>query len=251
MIISDNLLFHEAQLSDVLRAQLATVTKEVDKLSEDQFLANSDDQIIEYVFSEMAIDPLVIYRDQMSLAKPQEDRKVQVDSFTGQEYEVPVIRMLLSIPYTGESDLWKMEPSTFKFNPPRGDYSPQQGNEKAGILRFEIEFTQGGYTNEAIKNDVEQNLKSIDDYLGWIKHDIESHNPQLKNEIIRQVVQRRERLGKIQSVTKTLNIPIYPREGAPSLTPVPLQKKNNPTIIYPNYSYTGIYNSRCRVREYY
>jgi len=225
MIVSDNLLFNQATLSDALRAQLAAVTKEVDGISKDQFLANSDDQIIEHVYSKMAIAPLVIHRDQMSLTEPQEARTERIDPYIERRYEAHIICTSLSIPYTGESDLWKMQPSTSTFNPPRGDYSSQRGNDQAGILRFKLEFTQGEYTSDAINNEVERNLKSIEDYLGWIKRDIESHIPQLENEIRRKVAQRRERLGTIQSVSKTLNIPIQTREGAPGLSQLPLQRK--------------------------
>lgn len=224
MIVSDNLLFNQATLSDALRAQLASVTKEVDGISKDQFIANSDNQIIDHVYSKMAITPLIIFRDQMSLTEPQERRTERRDPF-GDLIRLPVISTDLTIPYTGESDLWKMQPSTFTFNPPRGDYSSQRGNDQAGILQFKMEFTQGEYTSEAINNEVERNLKSIEEYLGWIKHDIESHNPQLQNEIRRQVAQRRERLGTIQSVSKALNIPIQTREGAPGLAQLPLQRK--------------------------
>jgi len=142
MIISDNLLFNQATLSDALRAQLAAVTKEVDGISKDQFIANLDDQIIDHVYSKMTIVPLVIYRDQMSLTDPQESRTERRDPF-GDLIRLPVIRTDLTIPYSGESDLWKMQPSTFTFNPPRGDYSPQRGNDQAGILRFKMEFAQG------------------------------------------------------------------------------------------------------------
>ena len=224
MIISNNLLFNSTSLSDALRAQLATVTKEVDEISKDQFLANSDDQIIDHVSSKMAIAPLIIHRNQMSLTEPQEARTERRDPF-GDLIRIPIIRTDLTIPYSGESDLWKMRPSTFTFNPPRGDYSPLRGNDQAGTLRFKMEFAQGEYTSDAINNEVERNLKSIEEYLGWIKHDIESHNPRLQNEIGRKVAQRRERLGIIQNVSKTLNIPIQTREGAPGLVQLPLERK--------------------------
>ncbi|MEA4811888.1 MAG: hypothetical protein VB108_04890 [Anaerolineaceae bacterium] len=234
MIVYDNLLFNQATLSDALRAQLSAVIKEVDGLSKDQFLVNSDEQIIEYVYSKMVIAPLVIYRDQMSLTEPQENRTERRDPF-GDLIRLPVIRTNLTIPYTGESDLWKMQPSTFTFNPPRGDYSSQRGNDQTGTLRFKMEFTQGEYTSDAINNEVERNLKTIEEYLGWIKHDIESHNPQLQNEIRSKVAQRRERLGIIQSVSKALNIPIQTREGAPGLPQLPLKQK----IIQPLSSHNN------------
>lgn len=235
MIVSDNLLFNQAILGDALRAQLAAVTKEVDGISKDQFLANSDDQIIDHVYSKMAITPLEIHRDLMNLTEPQESRVKRTDPYIGRRYEAHVICTSLSITYTGESDLWKMQPSTSTFNPPRGDYSPQRGNDQTGTLRFKMEFTQGEYTSDAINNEVERNLKTIEEYLGWIKHDIESHNPQLQNEIRRKVAQRRERLGIIQSVSKALNIPIQTREGAPGLAQLPLKQK----IIQPLSSHNN------------
>ena len=235
MIVSDNLLFNQATLSDALRAQLAAVTKEVDGISKDQFIANSDDQIIDHIYSKMAITPLEIHRNLMNLTEPQESSVERTDPYVGRRYEAHVICTSLSIPYTGESDLWKMQPSTSTFNPPRGDCSPQRGNDQTGTLRFKMEFTQGEYTSDAINNEVERNLKTIEEYLGWIKHDIESHNPQLQNEIRRKVAQRRERLGIIQSVSKALNIPIQTREGAPGLAQLPLKQK----IIQPLSSHNN------------
>jgi hypothetical protein len=225
MIVSNNFLFSQAALRDALSAQLAAVTKEVDGISKEQFLANSDDQIIDHIFSKMVIVPLVIYRDQMSLTEPQEVRTERVEPNFGRRFEAHVIRISLSIPYTGESNFWKMQPSTFNFNPPRGEYSPQRGNDQIGTLRFNMEFTQKEYTSEVIHDEIERNLHSIEEYLEWIKRDIESHNPQLQEVIRGTVAQRRERLGRIQSVSKTLTIPIQTREGAPGLAQLPLQRK--------------------------
>jgi hypothetical protein len=90
-----------------------------------------------------------------------------------------------------------------------------------------MQFNQGDYSKDAINRDIEENLQSIEEYLKWIKQDIESHNTQLQNKIRCQVVQRRERIGIIQSVSKTLNIPIQSRDEAPSLTHLPL----NPKVI--------------------
>jgi hypothetical protein len=252
MIVTENILFYSNSLGDVLRAQLALVTKEVDSISKDQFLANSNEQIIDHVFSKMAITPLNLFRDQMCLSEPVEATAKRRDPFERGFYDAHVIRAVLSIPYSGESDLWKTRPSSFTTTFPHGDYSPQRGNDQAGIFRFTLEFTQAEYKSEAIQNEIDRNLEVIENYLGWIKRDIESNNPQLISEINQRVIQRRERLGTIQSVTKTLNIPIYPREGSPSLMPLPLQKKiipplasqSNQTQEYtiPNQEYENIIN---------
>ncbi len=224
MNISDNQLFNSGYLHHALQAQLGAVIKEVDGISRDQFLNNSDEQIVDHVFSKMAIAPLVIYRDQMRLTDPQETRKERRGR-VGDLISISAIQTDLIIPYSGDSGLWKLQPSTYTYNPPRGDYSPQRGNDQVGTLRFKMEFPQGEYTSDAINQEVERNLKSVEDYLVWIKRDIESHNPQLQNEIRRQVTQRRERLGTIQSVSKTLNIPIQTRDGAPGVAQLPLQRK--------------------------
>jgi hypothetical protein len=225
VIATEELLFNQTSLSDSLRAELANVIREIDRISSDHFLANTDEQIIDFVYSKMEVNPLIIYRDRMMLSEPQEIRVKRQSFYFEELVEVPMIRVELSIPYIGESNLWKMQPSTFTFNPPCGNYWSQRRVDQSGTLKCRMEFTPDEFNNETINTEIEKYINSIEQYIAWIKHDVENHNSQLKNEIVQGVSQRRQRLGKIQKVTKTINIPIQTREGAPSIKPLPLQKK--------------------------
>ena len=224
MIVSENILFKQIFLSDLLRWQLNVVQNEVDSISRDQFLSNSDEQIVDFIYAKMEIIPLAIYQDRAILSDPKEIRITQGDPFD-RGNRLPGVSVEVSLPYTGESNLWKMQPSKFTINFPRGDYSPQRDNDHAGILHFKMEYVQNEFQTNKVNQEIERNLQTVEEYLGWIKQDVEAHNPQLQNEIRRQVSQRRERLGAIQSVSKTLNIPIQVRDGMPAFSEIPLQMK--------------------------
>jgi hypothetical protein len=221
---SDDLLFSKKSLNVALRGQLASISQEMDAISKDQFQANSDEQVTEHIFSKMVISTIVIYRDQITRSEPRET-KFQQKSTLDETIQVPSVEMVLSIPYTGESDLWVMQPSTYTHNPPRGSVEPNRRNDQEGVLKIRLEYYQQEFQSDKVNQEIEKAITSIEQFLEWIKRDIEAHNKQLKNEISRLVSHRRERLGTIQEVAKTLNIPIKKREGAPDATPLPIHRK--------------------------
>ena len=65
--MSDNVLFYNKELSDVLRGHLDSVQQYVDKIAQAQFLATDDESIVKYVFSEMEIQPIELYEDQKEM----------------------------------------------------------------------------------------------------------------------------------------------------------------------------------------
>ena len=224
MVISNNQLFHQGLLSGALQGQLAAVQKEVDSISKDQFLANSDNQIVDKIFKKLRISPLIIYRERATRSEPKDLRISHLGSY-GHLPQTEAVIFEVSIPYTGESDLWKYQPSKFSFNPPMGKCYPQRGNTQAGDLHFKMEFDQREFQVEIVNQEIENNIKTIEEYLGWIKRDLEVHDPRLQEKIIQQVAKRRERLGAIHSVAESIIIPLQIQDGTPSLLKIPLQMK--------------------------
>ncbi len=221
---SNELLFSQKRLGDARRGQLASIRQEVDSISKVKFQANNDEQVTEHIYSKMEITPITIYRDQASLSEPKETSFTR-QSMLDETIQDAGVEIVLYIPYTGESDLWGMQPNTYNHSPPRGSVESKRGNDQAGILKIYLEYYQQEFQGDKVNQEVEKALSSIEQYLGWIKRDIEAHNKQLKNEISRLVRQRRERLGAIQDVTRTLNIPIKKREGVPDATPLHIHRK--------------------------
>lgn len=224
MIASENLLFAQPTLYNLLQAHLASVKDRVLSVSKDQFLANTDEQVVAHIFSKMEILPLTIYRDRAVLSEPQETR-LQRKSRLNETVNVDSVETELSIPYSGESDLWKYQPSSFDFNPPRGSVLPDRNNDQIGILKIKLVYTQREFQSDAVNQEIESIFGSIEGYIGSIIRDVEAHNGKLRIEISRVVRQRREQLGAIHNTSKTLNIPIARREGAPPITELPIQRR--------------------------
>jgi len=225
MIVTDNYLFSKSDLFNVLRNQISSVQNEVDSISKDQFISNSDDQIAEYIYSKMEIVPLVIYPDRAVLSGPREIRLNRQHLF-GHRIHPPGVETELSLPYTGESDLWECRPSSFSSVFPRGDVIPQRGNEQTGTLKIKFQYQQGDFQDDIVNQEIAECIASINKYLGWIKRDVEAHNQQLKNEVLRSVKLRRERLVGILDVLKTLDIPIQKRDGVPNFTELAIHRKH-------------------------
>jgi len=225
MNASEIYLFSQRRLYDVLQAHLISAKDRVFSISKEQFLANDDEQVASHVFSKMEIVPLAIYRDRAVMSEPRETRLKREDRHLGEVFNVDGVEVELSIPYSGESDLWVCRPSSDDYNHPRGSISPSRGNDQAGIVKVKLVYTQNEFQSENVNREIDNVFHSIGKYTDWIKKDIEAHNPQLKAEITRLVRQRREQLGAIHNTLKTLNIPIARRDGAPDMTELPVQRK--------------------------
>ncbi len=223
MIVSGNLLFSKRSSGDLLRGHLASVQQEVDKISKEQFRTSNNDQIISHVYSIMEITPLEIYRDKATMSEPSETRFQQPGILEEVIYVNGVV-MDYILPYTGESDLWKYQPSKYG-NPPRGNVVPERNDDQIGVLNIKLVYSHQEFDSNHVKKEIEETLSSIDEYLSWIRQDVIAHNQQLHSEISRRVKERRERLGAIQNTLKTLDIPIQRREGTPDISELPIRRR--------------------------
>ena len=60
---TQNRLFSKSNIVVILEAHLKNVQEKVDKIPRDQFMASSDDDVFEYIKSDMFVNAIVIYED--------------------------------------------------------------------------------------------------------------------------------------------------------------------------------------------
>ena len=122
---ANNLLFSEFDLDTTMRNQLKGVSERVDSISRDQFLSTSDEILHGHLFSSMSPEPLVIYEDR----KEMEEEEVKIDVTNDRMRNpfgdrgpilIPGIKVTVSIPWTGEKQLWDMKTNPYNLNPPCG-----------------------------------------------------------------------------------------------------------------------------------
>jgi hypothetical protein len=222
----NDILFHDSDLYAVLQGHEQKVQGAVDQILEAQFRSNTDEQVIAHVASEMAIEPLVIFEDRMQMR--QEEGSIDVSQWRERNpfggrgpIHVASIKVTVTLPFSGESGLWKCKPSTWGGNPAYGRPSNGLGG---GVLTLTHELPADSDPIE-FKRWIDGQTKAIRDNLGYQKIQIDQFNAQLPSRAQTAVTKRRTRLGKAADVLKILNIPLAPKPGAPDVSQLPIKRK--------------------------
>ena len=219
---TENFLFSGTNLRDMFDMTLQTARKNVDALSPAHIRYTSTDIIVEHIANSLFIEPLKIHETSMN----QENQEIEIDvqgwpgriTFRDGPCMVPGIKLVISLPFSGDSRLWKLQPST---------YMPcvyPQGTVVGSTL--EMVFEQpNDVLAETFLREHEQNLKHIREYLTWQKEEIEKFNDNLPNNIRSLIEARKMRLSKHEILAKTINIPLKHDPNAPKFEPICIQKR--------------------------
>src|SRR3954453_21587826 len=112
-------LFSSKDLSLVIDATLRAATQEVEQWNEDQLLAQSPTEIANYLVDRHSIACPTIDESKIESDEPV-DAPVQVQGSHG-TVSVPATRVVIHVPYSGESGLFSCRPNRFTMNPPRAE----------------------------------------------------------------------------------------------------------------------------------
>ena len=120
-------LFSELVLNDVLAKFQAQAKRAVWSIPEDKLLALDDSRIIDWVASEVRINPIVIDED----GKIMRTREIEIDisgdptfpasSWKNGPFYVRGVMILIEIPYTGSKGIFRCRPKTHLLSPPYAD----------------------------------------------------------------------------------------------------------------------------------
>lgn len=228
----DNLLFYEGDLHGTLDNQTRQISEKVNAIPKDQFLFTPEEDLIEHLYSELHIEPLTLYEDSMEM----EQHEVQVD-VSGYRDRNPFgdrgpiyvqgIRIVVSVPFTGKSVLWKLRPNSFQSVFPRADIRESRGDLAGNV---ELVFEQPSDAQpEQLKSNLDSELKRIRFYVNAQRSQVGQFNSSAPQNIRRAVQARRERLEKHDGIADLMGIPLKRREGAPSVKPIHIKR----TLIRP------------------
>lgn len=223
-------LFAEGDLGASLRAANEQIFGKIDQVPKDQFLASSEEELVNHFVSTLAIEPLELLEDRMELE--QSETKVDVSGSPDRDWGfpgrsgpllVPGTEARISIPFNGDAELWKLRPSTYRTTFPFGTvYEPRAGNTGTLVLTLTQPHDK---PQEEFKSDVDSLLNNIRFYVDSQRTDIETFNRELPNQIRAAVNGRRERLRKHEGLSEMLGIPLKPREGTAPIEPIRLKEK--------------------------
>ncbi|HDY67119.1 MAG TPA: hypothetical protein ENH85_04925 [Candidatus Scalindua sp.] len=221
-----DLLFSDNDLYDFLRGEMERAKGTVDTIPEDQFLHSSDDDIFEHVFSQLQVDHIELREDLMEMDTNEVQVHVSADIDRFYSEHVPGLKITVTVPFTGNPLLWRCQPSTFTSLRPHANILTYGRGEHNGYLKIVIERPSDTLGDaQEIKNSIDGSLKNINNYLGYVRNDVEKHNQDLERIIRQSIEARRKRLETHGKVIEAINIPLKKDATAPDISKLPIRKK--------------------------
>jgi hypothetical protein len=190
MRFQNDLLFASGMLTEALRAQTMNAEQAVDDWDRAALLKTPDHEIVAYLLAEYGVACPVLHRDQAQ-QEPAADEVVPARSmFTGLPVNQRLTKIVIAVPFDGDSAVFGLQPSSFTLNPPRGQID---------VHRRELRLTwlgdpQAGLEAAVIRQFFDGQLDSIERYLLASKAEIDGHNSRLRERVVGRLAQRRGQL---------------------------------------------------------
>lgn len=217
-------LFSTRDLNDVLRNHETRIASEVDKLTRDQVIALSEEQLVEHVTAKLLIEPITLLEDRQELEMVEMnidvswDRRRAVFDRSRPAY-VPGHKAKVTIPFTGESALFGFCPSSYRTSFPEGEFN---GDTRLLVISHAQTTDE---PKERFKESLDKTISSIRFYLENQKVQIQEFNAQLPDKVRMLVKARKERLGDQTDIQKLLGIPLKRRDGAVRMEAINLPRQ--------------------------
>lgn len=214
-----DLLFSNGDLGSALQARERELAQAAEAISPDHALARSTEELTAELVERCRIPPLVIDWDAKTASIDDATIDVTGDfdrgGYPGEgRIRIAGSRLTLRVPYTGERDLFKVRPSHFTFNRPRGNVTNQD------LL---LVATAPADQRESLPAAIEAEITKIQTYVGHANSDVEAFNKQLEGRAREHVDRRRAKVIADRELVATLGVPVERRADATptyAVTPV-------------------------------
>lgn len=214
-------LFSKYDLSLVLQNQIKQMREYINNLKEDYVLNVSESDLTAYLQGKYSIEPITL--GEPFIASSHEiDIDVSHDPMRGgygdgRRIVVKGMQVHIKVPFTGEADLFRCQPSSFTLSPPHAVVSD-------GFLEFYIKGDR--LVGENVKRSLETALAEIHGYLRNIRMACEAHNASLERLIHELFEFRKKRVLSNRDVLASIGLPIQAKNDSPRTYTVPsVQRK--------------------------
>ena len=215
-----NLLFYGGSLRDALRAQEQKMLDEINSLNENQILNTSENDLYNYLVEKYKVEVPQIDEEQIKIDYG--DANIDISQFGygiwDRSRPVYVIgtRVTFYIPFSGDPALFKLQPSTFGFNPPRADV---RGNEI--VMIYEQTTHEAMKIEDAFKSE----LAELRDNLRWVEQDVTTFNSLVRERASQGIKCRREKILKDRDLVEKIGFPLRRRQDTSNTYVAPQVKR--------------------------
>ena len=229
---AQELLFSGFDLTDVLRGQESKMNSEIDSIDENRLLGTSIEDWLDYFDSEYKIEPVAI-SDDITVDLPQEveidvsgDRS-RIIHDRSRAFHVKGISTKIHVPFEGDPELLKCQPSSFTLSPPRAAI---QGNELV------FEYRQIDPDEKEIRREFDRTLGEVKMYAGNVQKQVRPFNDALRENARRHLEAKRGKLLANRKMVQNLGFPLRERPNSPKTYIAPQVKRRVAPVRQPTAS---------------
>ena len=214
-------LFNTYDLQRTIENHRQGLAKQVASMSENEVLNTSQEDMAKYLTEKWRIDPLVIDESgiQMDYGDAQIDvsgdpRRVFFERST--PFYITGTRVTFYVPFNGDADLFKCQPSTRSLSPPRATI-------RSSELVFTYDLTEER-TSE-VKATFERDLNQTQVHAQRVNAEVITLNESLPGNARQRLKTRREKLLQDRNLAESIGFPLRRTQGPPSTFVTPDVKR--------------------------
>ncbi|MFE2520404.1 hypothetical protein ACFXG9_34820 [Streptomyces mirabilis] len=211
---SGNKLFRRGDLAASLNHEFQKITDTVAGWDEDSLLTTPERDICERLEQKFLVDPLVLDRDGIT-ADPVKEGFVTVRDFD-EEVRIRQTVVTVSVPFTGDPDLFQLRPSSFTLSAPSAEV---QGSE----LKLQWVGPEN-HDPQQVRANLDQQLGEIQKWVDWSTAQVKAHNEAAAQRIAAEVQARKGRVLSNRNLQASLGFPMRERPDAATYS-VPIKRK--------------------------
>ncbi len=198
---------------------MAAAESRVREVSASVIRAVPESELALQLFNDLRIVPLQLNLSGQRMRRDDVELDVTGDPMRmgfpgGRRLIVPGVRVTIAIPYTGDSRLWKLQPSRSRMAAPRGFLYPDSGRLQ-GMLELVIEKPVD-VPIEQFKVKLDHKMDDLQFFIDSQAQDLVGFDQRLQQAIVGALTSRRESLAKHDELADLLGIP---EQSSPFGTP--------------------------------
>ncbi len=227
----DDYLFSSYEIYSVIEAQKKAINDDIEKIEINRLLNTATTDLASYYYDKYLLDVPVLQHEDIEVS--QKETKIDVSRdplrgpfFPGQSPLINGTEVIFEIPFQGDADFFKIQPTTFSFSPPSATVEKNQI-----VVKFQgIELQS---TN--LKNMIDKQLAEIEKWLGVLRKDVSGFNNSLKGLATNNIEARKAKLLSNAGLISNLGFKLKENANAPKTYKAPeVKRKINP--VFPNAS---------------
>ncbi|MCZ0963493.1 hypothetical protein [Paracoccus benzoatiresistens] len=153
-------------------------------------LSKTDAEIVQAMLPGAYVTPLAVAFDQVQ--KDVTEARVNVtDSFSRRQVQIDGVRATRRFPFTGQVELFDMQPSQWSSAHPRGEV-------RSGYVTIGIEGRADD--RDSLKRELDRQETCLKNYVEWSTAQIDEHNTKLKGLLTEAVARRRNHLSSLDDL---------------------------------------------------